>query len=228
MSEEKSSDYVQTGRTRLKRMRDRGAFDRASVHAILDEAFVAHVAIVDRGAPAGVPFVYARSGDTLYFHGSVANRILRLLRDGAEACVTVMLVDGLVLARSAFHHSVNYRSVILYSQGEEVVDADEKMEALRLTIEHTTPGRWSEVRPPNPEELLQTLVVKLPIEEVSAKVRNAGPVDDEPDYALSVWAGVVPMQNEVGELWPDDQLRAGISVPDYLRPYRRPAKSTSA
>ncbi|MFP6640624.1 MAG: pyridoxamine 5'-phosphate oxidase family protein [Myxococcota bacterium] len=227
MSEKIQTDYVQTGRTQLKRLSERGRFDRACVHAILDEAFIAHVAVVDRGEPRSIPFVYARSGENLFFHGSVANRLLRCLRDGAEACVSVILVDGLVLARSAFHHSVNYRSVVLYARAEEVVDPDEKMEALRLTVEHSTPGRWQDVRPPNREELLQTLVVKLPIQEVSAKVRTGDPIDDEADHALSVWAGVVPMQNTVGELLPDEQLRDGLSVPASLRPYRRPAENTS-
>ena len=188
-----------TPRTRLRRLPERGVFDRAAIYRILDEAFICHVAFVVEGQPFAMPTGYARLGDALYFHGSAASRMLRTLRGSVDACVTVTLLDGLVMARSAFHHSMNYRSVVVFGKARDVSDREEKLRALERLVEHIAPGRSAEVRAPNESELRQTLVLALPLEEASAKVRTGGPVDDADDYQLPVWAGVVPMRIVRGE-----------------------------
>lgn len=213
-----------TARTRLKRRPQRGAYDRETIHAILDEAFLCHVGFVYEGSPRVIPTVYARSGNDLYLHGSSANRMLRSLCRG-ECCVTVTLVDGLVLARSAFHQSANYRSVVIYGQGEQVSDEADKAEALRLIVEHAIPGRWKDVRPPSREEVLQTLVVRVPIAEASAKVRQGDPIDDEADHALPCWAGQIPLTQRAGAPVDDALLPDGVPAPDYAREYRRPVEA---
>ncbi|HSE96912.1 MAG TPA: pyridoxamine 5'-phosphate oxidase family protein, partial [Blastocatellia bacterium] len=180
--------YTPTGRTTLKRLPKRAEYDCAAIHRILDEGFVCHVGFSVDGQPYVIPTGYARVGDLLYIHGSVASRMLKALEGGIEVAVTVTLIDGLVLARSAFHHSMNYRSVMVFGRASVVDDPEEKMEALRALTEHIVPGRWGEVRWPNESEMKATLVLRLPIEEVSAKVRVGGPIDDEEDYALEVWA----------------------------------------
>jgi nitroimidazol reductase NimA-like FMN-containing flavoprotein (pyridoxamine 5'-phosphate oxidase superfamily) len=211
-----------TPRTRLKRRAQRGTYDRAVVDAILDEGFLCHVAFVHQGQPAIIPTVYARGGDWLYLHGARANRALNaLLEPGHDASVSVTHVDALVLARSAFHHSVNYRCVILYGQGQEVTDADEKQEALRLVVEHVVPGRWKDVRWPNADEFRQTLVVKLPIAEASAKVRALGVIDDEADLGQGCWAGLLPIRSAYGPPQRDDLLPADVPVPAYVSGYTR-------
>ncbi|HEY0372982.1 MAG TPA: pyridoxamine 5'-phosphate oxidase family protein [Thermoanaerobaculia bacterium] len=187
-----------TDRTKVRRLAKRGHYDRATIHAILDEALICHVGFVVEGAPVVIPTIHWRQGDELYFHGSAASRMLRSLKEGVDACVTVTLLDGLVLARSAFHHSMNYRSVVVFGNAR-VVEGDEKLRALDALMEHITPERASEVRSPNEIELKQTLVLALPLEEASAKIRTGGPVDDDEDYALPVWAGVVPMTLTRGE-----------------------------
>lgn len=199
-----------TDRTTVKRKRERGVYDRETVHAIVDEALVCHVGFVVDGSPVVIPTIHGRSGDTLYLHGSVASRMLRTLGGGVEACVTITLVDGLVLARSAMHHSMNYRSVVVFGTAEPVTDAAEKCEALRVVTEHVAPGRWDEVRPPSEAELRQTLVLRLPLDEASAKIRAGGPVDDEEDYSLPVWAGVVPLRLTSGSPIPDDRLAPAV------------------
>lgn len=207
-----------TDRTRLRRLPKRGSYDRATIHAILDEALVCHVGFVVDGAPVVIPTIHWREGDTLYVHGSAASRMLRSLREGVDACVTVTLVDGLVLARSAFHHSMNYRSVVVFGRAR-VVEGDEKLRALESLVEHVVRGRAREVRAPNEPELRQTMVLALPLEEASAKIRTGGPVDDEEDYALPVWAGVLPLVLTPGAPVADQGVEA--EVPDYLRAYRR-------
>jgi nitroimidazol reductase NimA-like FMN-containing flavoprotein (pyridoxamine 5'-phosphate oxidase superfamily) len=187
------AELAPTSRTRLKRKRERGTYDRATINAILDEAFVCHIGINTEGQPTMIPTVYARAGDRLYLHGSNGNRVLRAICNGAEVCFCVTLVDGLVLARSAFRHSVNYRSVIVYGTGEEVTDPAEKVDALRAILDHVVPDRWTEVRAPTQDELRETLVVSLPIVEASAKTRSGPPVDDEADYGRGCWAGVIPL-----------------------------------
>ena len=203
-----------TERTRVRRLPKRASYDRETIHAILDEALVCHVGFVVTGAPVVIPTIHWREGDTLYVHGSAASRMLRSLRDGVDACATVTLLDGLVLARSAFHHSMNYRSVVVFGKAREVT-GEEKLRALDGLVEHVVRGRSRDVRPPNEVELKQTLVLALPLEEASAKIRTGGPVDDEEDYALPIWAGVVPLALKAGEPVADDGV--SVELPGYLR-----------
>jgi nitroimidazol reductase NimA-like FMN-containing flavoprotein (pyridoxamine 5'-phosphate oxidase superfamily) len=207
-----------TDRTKVRRLGDRGRYDRETIHAILDEALVCHVGFVVNGAPVVIPTIHWREGDWLYFHGSAASRMLRSLRDGVEACVTVTLIDGLVLARSAFHHSMNYRSVVAFGKAR-VVEGEEKLRALDALVDHVVRGRSKEMRPHKEIELKQTLVLALPLEEASAKIRTGGPVDDEEDYALPIWAGVVPLK-----LTPDEPIAdrdVTVEAPEYARAYKR-------
>jgi nitroimidazol reductase NimA-like FMN-containing flavoprotein (pyridoxamine 5'-phosphate oxidase superfamily) len=183
-----------SSRTTVKRKAERGAYDAELIHAIVDEALICHVGFVHDGAPVVLPTIHARIGDTLYLHGSTANRMLRSLRDGVEACVTCTLVDGLVLARSVFHHSMNYRSVVVFGPARGVEDPGEKLAALEALVERLVAGRWSDARQPTEVELRQTLVVAVPLAEASAKVRTGPPLDDDEDYALPVWAGVIPLE----------------------------------
>lgn len=215
------STFTPTERTQVKRLPKRGAYDRETVFKILDEAFVCHAGFVVDGQPFVIPTNFGRSGETLYLHGSAASRMLRKLSEGVPVCVTVTLTDGLVLARSAFHHSVNYRSVVVLGTARLVEDPAEKMEALRLFTEHVMKGRWDEIRWPTEQELKGTTVLALPLEEVSAKVRTGGPIDDEEDYALPVWAGVLPLPVVPAEPIADARLKADTQVPAYLKNYRR-------
>jgi len=215
-----------TARTRLKRQPQRGVYDREQIHGILDEGFICHLAFASGGQPHLIPTIYGRDGDTVYVHGAVANRALRALADGGEACLSVTLVDGLVLGRSAFHTSVNYRSVILYGQAREVSDPVEKGNAFRVMVEHAIPGRWNDVRTPNKAEIARTIVLALPIEEASAKVRTGAPVDEEEDYALACWAGVIPLGEAAGAPVDDPKLTPGIDAPRYARAYRRPGAAS--
>jgi uncharacterized protein len=182
-----------TERTRVRRLPDRGAYDPETIRAILDTGFVCHVGIVDGGSPVVIPTAYARVDDAIVLHGSSKSRLMVVLGAGGEACVTVTHVDGFVLARSAFHHSINYRSVVVYGRGEAIVDEAEKYAALEAFMERVHPGRWREVRPPNAQELKATGVVRIPIDEASAKLRAGGPLDDPEDLTRDVWAGVVPL-----------------------------------
>ncbi len=193
------TEIAATERTRVRRLANRASYDLETIHSILDEALICHVGFAVEDKPVVIPTIHWREGNQLYFHGSVASRMLRNLRDGVDACVTVTLLDGLVLARSAFHHSMNYRSVVVFGKAREVSDREEKLRALTALVEHVVPGRSPIVRAPNESELRQTLVLALPIEEASAKIRTGGPVDDEDDYALPVWAGVVPLTLVKGE-----------------------------
>ena len=212
-----------TPRTTLRRAPQRGSYDRADLHAILDEGLVCHLAFAGDDSPHVIPTAYARIGETVYVHGAVANRVLRALADGGQACLSVTLVDGLVLARSAFHHSMNYRAVVLYGAMRAVTETDAKLEVLRAIVEHMVPGRWNDVRQPNPTELKRTLVLGLPIEEASAKIRTGPPIDDENDYPLPCWAGVIPTSLRLAAPVADPRLAAEISAPDYVVGYRRPA-----
>ncbi|MGO9321102.1 MAG: pyridoxamine 5'-phosphate oxidase family protein [Solirubrobacteraceae bacterium] len=210
-------------RVRLRRKRERASYDRSVIDAILDEALIAHLGIVDDGQPFVIPTLHARSGDVVYCHGSTASRTLCALASGAPACLTVSLIDGLVLARSAMHHSANYRSAMLIGRAAIVEDLEEKRAALRAVVEHIVPGRWDDVRPPTENELKATSVLALPIDEASAKVRSGGPLDDDEDYALPAWAGVIPLASGARSPEPDPRLRAGIAPPAYVTSYRRPA-----
>ena len=220
------NDHIaETERTRLRRLPKRGKFDRQTIYAILDEAIVCHVGFVADEQPYVIPTGFARIGDDLYIHGSAASRMLRMLSGGVEVCVTVTLLDGLVLARSAFHHSINYRSVIVLGRAALVVDASEKSRALEAFTEHIVPGRWADVRWPTELELKATSVLKLPITEASAKVRTGPPIDDEDDYDLDVWAGVLPMSLQAGKPLADDRLIKSVEVPEYVENYDRASVS---
>jgi len=210
-------------RTALRRKKERGRSDWETVCAVLDEGLVCHVGFHDGTTPYVVPMAYARVDDTLYLHGAPANRTLRALADGAEACVTVTLLDGLVLARSAFHHSMNYRSVMLLGTAERVVDEAEQLAASRALLDHMAPGRSTDARLPSPSELRSTLIVRIPITEGSAKVRTGGPIDDDEDLSLPVWAGVVPLRTVAAPPLSDEGLPDGVGVPDYAARYRRAA-----
>jgi uncharacterized protein len=204
-------------RSRVRRAPSRADYDRATIDAILDEALVAHLGFAVDGQPYVIPTLHARSGDTVYVHGSAASRMVRTLAAGTPACLTVTLLDGLVLARSAFHHSMNYRSVVVLGRARLVEGDAERREALRVFTERLVPGRWDEVRPPSRQELKGTRVLALTLDEASAKLRRGGPVDDDEDYALDVWAGVVPLTLERGTPEPDERLRDGIVPSDSVQ-----------
>ena len=211
----------QTQNTTLKRLPQRGSHDREVVNQILDEGFICHVGFAIDGQPFVIPTGYARAGDELLIHGSQASRMLRTLKGGIDACVTVTLIDGLVLARSAFHHSMNYRSVVIFGRATLVEDREEKLAALYALSEHMIPGRWKNVRGPSEAELQQTTVLSLPIDEASAKIRTGPPLDDEEDYAMNVWAGVMPLRLVTEDPISDPRLPANIDVPDYVVGYKR-------
>jgi nitroimidazol reductase NimA-like FMN-containing flavoprotein (pyridoxamine 5'-phosphate oxidase superfamily) len=208
---------MKTPRSKLRRLPKRGAHDRPTIDAILDEALISHVGFVHDGRPAVIPTLHSRLGDDVLIHGSAASRMLRALATGIDACLTATLIDGIVLARSAFHHSVNYRSVVLYGTAHLVEDPAEREQALEAFTERLMPGRWADVRRPTRKELKATTVLRLPIEEGSAKVRTGPPLDDDEDYALDAWAGVVPMRLTRGAPVADPLLRAEIPVPAYAR-----------
>ena len=216
-----NTSFTPTARTTLKRLPQRGTYDRAAVHAILDEGLLCHVGFVADGQPFVIPTTYGRIGDRLYLHGAVASRMLSMLRLGAPACVEVTLLDALVLARSAFHHSMNFRSVVILGVAQEVLDPAEKLRALEAIVEHIVPGRLAETRGPSPQEVAGTRVLWMPIEEASAKVRTGPPLDSEDDHALPHWAGVLPLAMTPGTPVPDPLLRADITVPPAVARYRR-------
>jgi uncharacterized protein len=209
-------------RTRVVREADRAVYDREAVYRILDEGFICHVGFNLDGQPFVIPTSYGRSGDNLFIHGSAASRMLRNLEGGIPVCVTVTLLDGLVLARSIFNHSMNYRSVVILGTAVVVEDPAEKLEALRRLSEHILPGRWADARQPNQKELKATFALRLPIQEFSAKVRQGPPIDDEDDYSFPAWAGVVPLSTAAGAPLRDDRCDPGIPVPDYASGYSRP------
>jgi uncharacterized protein len=214
-------EFTKTARTTLKRLPQRGAFDRESINQILDEGFICHVGFAVDGQPFVIPTGYARADDRLFIHGSQASRMLRTLEQGIEVCVTVTLIDGLVLARSAFHHSMNYRSVVVFGRAVVVDEREEKLAALRALSEHMIPDRWDDVREPNERELQLTTVLSLPLDEASAKVRTGPPLDDEDDYELPVWAGVIPLRLLANAPVPDPRLPAKIEPPPYALDYSR-------
>ena len=214
-------DFPQTERTTLKRLPKRGVYDRELVYSILDEGFICHVSFAVDGQPFVIPTGYARIADQLYIHGSQVSRMLRTLAQGIDVCIAVTLVDGLVLARSAFHHSMNYRSVVIFGRAEIVEEKETKLAALFAFSEQVIPGRWNDVREPTQQELKATTVLSLPLTEVSAKVRTGPPLDDEEDYALKVWAGVLPLRITPGEPISDPRLPEGLDPPAYTLKYRR-------
>jgi hypothetical protein len=214
-------NFPQTQRTTLNRLPKRGVYDRELVYRILDEGFICHVSFVVDGQPFVIPTGYARIADQLYIHGSQVSRMLRTLAQGIDVCIAVTLVDGIVLARSAFHHSINYRSVVIFGCAAMVEEKQAKLAALFAFSEHVIPGRWNDVRKPTEQELKATTVLSLPLLEVSAKVRTGPPIDDEEDYALNVWAGVLPLRMIAGEPIDDPRLPETIEPPTYTLNYRR-------
>jgi uncharacterized protein len=203
-------------RSELRRRRDRGSYDADAIFTILDSGFLAHVAFSVANQTFVIPTLYGRQGSTLYLHGSVASRLLLELERGISICVAVTLVDGLVLSRSAFDHSMNYRSVVAFGHAQKIEDSEEKLASLRIISEHLIAGRWSEVRPPSGKELNSTTVLRFSIEEASSKTRHGPPEDDESDRAIPVWAGVLPLELGAGIPVPDEPLCAGVAVPDYM------------
>lgn len=211
---------VPSPRTKVRRRAGRGRYDREAIDAILDEGLVGHVAFAVGDQPYAIPMLYARSGDELYLHGSPLSRLVGEIADGIKVCLTVTLIDGLVLARSAFHHSINYRSVVAFGSGRPIRDHDRKREALRALVERIVPGRSDDVRGPSESELDATEVLGLELEEASAKVRSGPPLDSGSDYALQTWAGELPLRLVAGEAVPDS--RCALRVPDYVKHYARP------
>ncbi|HZN13421.1 MAG TPA: pyridoxamine 5'-phosphate oxidase family protein [Acidimicrobiales bacterium] len=213
-----TNTFEVTDRTQVRRLPARGSYDRPAANAILDEAFVCHIGFVgDDGHPVVIPTNFARDGERLLIHGSPASRMLRTLGDGTPMCVTVTLIDGLVLAKSAFHHSVNYRSVVAFGTATAITDLDDKRRALDIVVEHIVPGRTADARGASDKELRATLVLELPLDEVSVKVRTGGPIDDEEDLALPAWAGVVDVTTSYA---------APAEAPDYARNYARPSRTS--
>lgn len=212
--------YTPTARVRVVREPQRAVYDRAEVYKILDEGFICHLGFSVDGQPYVIPTSYGRLGDVLYVHGSAASRMLRRLSEGIPVCLTVTLLDGLVLARSVFNHSMNYRSVVVLGMASLVDDPDEKLKGLHAISEHILAGRWAEARQPNEKELKATSVIKLPIQEFSGKVRSGPPIDDEEDYSFPVWAGVLPLNTVAGQPVPDERLVVQ-SLPEYVAHHSR-------
>lgn len=210
------TEFPKTSQNRVRRVPDRGAYDKATIYPIVDAALICHVGLVEEGQPIVIPTLHARQGDTILLHGATTSRLMRYAASGAPLCITVTHVDGLVLARSVFHHSANYRSAVLFGHGTMVEDEAAKMDALEAFTEKLIPGRWDDARIPNTTELKATMVVAMPIESASAKVRTGPPKDDEEDYALDVWAGVVPLRTERLAPEADPQLSTSIKLPSYL------------
>ena len=231
MSEENPNSDARlepTPRTTVKRVARLGVYDRDAIYGILDEALICHVGFESDGQPFVMPTIHARLDDRLCIHGSPASRMMQCLHGGAPACVTVTLLDGIVLARSMMHHSMNYRSVVVLGAGTDIEDRDEKLAALKCISEHVVLGRWPDSRGPNERELAATAVVSFPLNEASAKVRSGPPIDDEDDYALPHWAGVIPFALEAGAPIPDPRLQTGIAAPKYAETYRRRAGNKSS
>ena len=201
-----------TERTRVKRVPKRGLYDRKTINTILDDHFLCHVGFVHEGHPVVIPTLYGRSGGNLYIHGATSSRMLRTMIEGFEISVNITLLDGLVLARSAFHHSMNYRSVVIFGTAKSIVGEEEKRQALKVISDQVLPGRWEEVRPPHKKELKATSVLMVPIDEASAKIRTGPPVDDVEDYDLEVWAGTVPLKYAYGQPVRDPQLKKGLEL----------------
>jgi uncharacterized protein len=216
MDQTMPGQYPPTERTQVRRRSMRGVYDQQQVHAILDEGFICHIGFVADGQPFVIPTAYARSGEQIYIHGSPASRLMKGQPD-LDLCLTVTLVDGLVLARSAFHTSINYRSVVVFGKARHVTDLIEKWQALRSFTNHVIHGRWEQTKEPTEQELKATSVLSLPLEEVSAKIRTGPPIDDEEDYALPVWGGVVPVVQSFGSPVPDGRVLHGIAAPQLRR-----------
>lgn len=207
--------YQPTDRSKIKRVPMRGHYDQETIYSIIDEALICHVGFVQAGQPFVIPTIHARDGDSIILHGANASRLLK--QQGVPLCITITHVDGLVLARSVFHHSMNYRSVVLFGEGQVITARDEIIEAMRILTEHIMPGRWDDARQPTDKEINATTMVRVPIDDASAKIRTGAPKDDAEDYALDIWAGVVPMQTHFGDPQPDNDL----PLPAYVSHYQR-------
>jgi len=210
-------DFTPTEKTRVKRLHERGHYDRETVYAILDAGFICHVGYIIDDQPFVTPTSYWREGDRVYWHGSSASRMLRTISKGIKVCLTATHVDGLVLARSGFHSSINYRAVMAFGEAEVITDEEHKKHALRAFMEHVTPGRWAMLRPVTSQELKGTTVLSMKLDEVSAKVRTGPPKDDEEDYALPFWAGVLPRTVSSGPAEPDPRLAVNVPIPEHAR-----------
>ncbi len=213
------SQFVPSGRSRIRRIPDRGHYDKRTIYDIVDEALICHVGFSVDDRPFVLPTIHARDEDRLLFHGARAGRMLKHIQEGHEICATITLLDGLVLARSVFHHSMNYRSVVLFGTGSIVEDPDEKLRGLEILTEHLLPGRWQDARLPSEIEMNATTLISMSIDEASAKIRSGPPADDEEDYALPIWAGVLPIYRQILGPVDDDRLTEGIPVPDYVQSY---------
>ncbi|MEZ4674184.1 MAG: pyridoxamine 5'-phosphate oxidase family protein [Caldilineaceae bacterium] len=219
-----TNEFPKTAQNRVRRMPDRGAYDKATIYPIVDSALICHVGLVEEtGQPVVIPTLHARHGDEVLLHGATTSRLLKYAATGAPLCITVTHIDGLVLARSVFHHSINYRSAVLFGRGRLIEGETEKMAALAAFTEKLIPGRWADARMPTALELKATAVIAMPIESASAKVRTGPPKDDEEDYALDVWAGIVPIQQHFGMPAADPLLRDEVAVPDYVRALSAPS-----
>jgi len=212
-------ELVQTGKTKIKRVPQRGNYEPEMIYKILDQAFICHVGFIHEGNPVVIPTAYGRIGDKLYLHGSTKSRMMMTLEKGGEICVTVTIVDGLVLARSIFHHSMNYRSVVLFGKPQKVTSEKEKYQALKAFTNHIIPGRWEETRLPNKKELKSTMVVSMPLQEASAKIRTGPPLDDPKDYKLPIWAGVIPIRAQLLDALPDTKLSKDLTTPSSVISY---------
>ncbi|GMQ82743.1 MAG: pyridoxamine 5'-phosphate oxidase family protein [Rhodothermia bacterium] len=215
------SEFERTKRNRVTRLPERAKYDEESIFAIIDEALICHVGFVQDGKPIVIPTIHARDGNRLLLHGSSASRMLRHFKDGHDLCVTITLLDGLVLARSVFHHSMNYRSVVLFGNGRIVEDQDQKLRGLNVLTNHLIPGRWDDARQPSEKEMKATTLISMSIDEGSAKIRTGHPGDDAEDYDLPVWAGVIPIQQQALAPIDDERLTEGISAPEYVINYSR-------
>jgi nitroimidazol reductase NimA-like FMN-containing flavoprotein (pyridoxamine 5'-phosphate oxidase superfamily) len=217
---------VPTQHTAVKRHPERGAYDRPTIDSILDEALICHLGFVADGRPYVIPTIHARDGDTLYVHGSPGSRMLKASKKGVDICVTVTLLDGLVLARSVYNHSMNYRSVVVLGRARELTDRDEKLRAMRRVVEHVVPGRWEDARPPDESEIKGTTILALPLDEASAKIRSGPPTDDAADLELPVWAGVIPLRIEPSDPVPDAAVDS--PPPSYAAGYARLTQADAA
>jgi uncharacterized protein len=215
-----TATFPKTPRNKVKRLPERGHYDSATIYPIVDAALICHVGFVLDGQPYVIPTLHARQGDTILLHGAKGNRLLRHIQSGGELCITITLIDGIVLARSVFHHSINYRSVVLFGKGAAIEDDHARLQALEAFTERLLPGRWQDVRSPSPIELKQTTIVAVPIESASAKIRTGPPKDEEDDLDLSVWAGILPLQQVAGTPIADPQLKPGVELPEYIRGWR--------
>lgn len=215
-------DFAPTARTRINRHSERGRYSAADIYPIVDEALICHVGLVADGQPLVIPMIHARLGDTLYLHGAPASRLLQQAKSGIPLCVTVSLVDGIIFARAVFKHSLNFRSAVLFGTGRLVHDPDEKMRAFEAVTEHIAKGRWAEARWPTRKEMAATLVVAMDIDGASAKVRTGGPLDDDEDLSLPIWAGVLPLAQTPQPPIADPRAIAENSIPDYIKDYHRP------